>query len=432
MYDALAFGDPSLRVITYTYFVSFVLLAQFIMINLFVAVILESFDEEKVDDENDPDRNLNMEDLEDFAKRWADMWVRKFSQRKKNLMQMKRDQRVKSFAHDSMGSFAGGDLVVTSLARDVSGRAGELSRQVSAAFGSIEHMALSSSDLTSKRRRASSMLQGLASRSNIKLSNETEVEGTISMSLKVFRDTVHSGFASLFVSDRRVIYFKITASWTSKTVKTHAEELRGSRARFDEIVDIEYPGIETFQNTKDVPVIEIVAMKDMGKKADQKIGEVIFYLDNVLSDHEEKLAHTISCDVKKTTKISRKRRNAMLKRRKPLRGPVVGQLELEMKYTLGRTNHNDIDPCVAGEQWLDAESVVQLIRELPRPLGMRVRNSKAELMRKIRALDVPMSAKHRAVHYKDVLRGLVKGVTVERKGNETKTPKEVELMIDEM
>ena len=114
------------------------------------------------------------------------------------------------------------------------------------------------------------------------------------------------------------------------------------------------------------------------------------------------------------------------------RGPVVGQLELEMKYTLGRTNHNDIDPCVAGEQWLDAESVVHLIRELPRPLGMRVRNSKAELMRKIRALDIPMSAKHHAVHYKDVLRGLVKGVTVERKGNETKTPKEVELMIDEM
>ena len=133
-----------------------------------------------------------------------------------------------------------------------------------------------------------------------------------------------------------------------------------------------------------------------------------------------------------TTRTSSRKRKQMLRKGKPLRGPVVGTIEMQMSYSLGRTNHNDIDPCVAGEQWLDAESVVDIIRELPRPLGMRARNSKAELMRKIRALDIPMSKKHHAVHYKDVLRGLVKGVTVEQKGNETKTPKEVELMIDEM
>ena len=158
----------------------------------------------------------------------------------------------------------------------------------------------------------------------------------------------------------------------------------------------------------------------------------MFFLDNVLADHEEKLAHQITVEVKKTKKMSKRKRKTMLRKGKSLRGVVVGSIEMEMSYTLGRTNHNDIDPCIAGEQWLDAESVVTLIREIPRPLGMRVRNSKAELMRKIRALDIPMSSKHHAVHYKDVLRGLVKGVTVEQQENAFKTPMEVELMIDEM
>ena len=303
MYDCLAFTahEPSLRVITYTYFVSFVILAQFIMINLFVAVILESFDEEKVEEDDNPDRNLNMEDLEDFAKRWADMWVRKFSQRKKSMMQMKRENRVKSFAHGSVGSFAG-----VALSRDVSNGAGEITKQVSAAIGSIEHMALSRGASQSKRRRASTMLQGLSSRSSIALSTDIDVEGTISMTLKVFRDTVNAGFSSLFVAERTSIYLKVKASWSSKTVKTHLEELHGARARLDEVIDIEYPGIETFQGKKEVPVIEIMVMRDMGKKADQQIGEVIFFLHNVLSDHEEKLAHTVSCDVQKTKRMSQR------------------------------------------------------------------------------------------------------------------------------
>ena len=109
------------------------------------------------------------------------------------------------------------------------------------------------------------MLQGISSRSKITLAHEDEVEGTISMSINMFRDTINGGIASLFISERQAIYLKVTASWATKTIKTRVVEIRGSRVRLDEVIDIEYPGIETFRAEMEVPLIEISVMRDMGK-----------------------------------------------------------------------------------------------------------------------------------------------------------------------
>ena len=46
MHDVITPGDVSSQVIAYLYFGSFVVLGQFMMINLFVAVILENFERE--------------------------------------------------------------------------------------------------------------------------------------------------------------------------------------------------------------------------------------------------------------------------------------------------------------------------------------------------------------------------------------------------
>ena len=92
------------------------------------------------------------------------------------------------------------------------------------------------------------------------------------MSINMFRDTINGGIASLFISERQAIYLKVTASWATKTIKTRVVEIRGSRVRLDEVIDIEYPGIETFRAEMEVPLIEISVMRDMGKKADVKVG----------------------------------------------------------------------------------------------------------------------------------------------------------------
>ena len=46
MHDVVTPGDVSSQVVAYLYFGSFVVLGQFMMINLFVAVILENFERE--------------------------------------------------------------------------------------------------------------------------------------------------------------------------------------------------------------------------------------------------------------------------------------------------------------------------------------------------------------------------------------------------
>lgn len=50
MHDVITPGDVLSQVVAYAYFGSFVVLAQFMMLNLFVAVILEQFEREFASD----------------------------------------------------------------------------------------------------------------------------------------------------------------------------------------------------------------------------------------------------------------------------------------------------------------------------------------------------------------------------------------------
>jgi len=70
MHDTFQPGDVGGAVVAYLYFSTFIILGQFMMINLFVAVILENFEREFASDKTS---QVTSADLEFFADLWASM-----------------------------------------------------------------------------------------------------------------------------------------------------------------------------------------------------------------------------------------------------------------------------------------------------------------------------------------------------------------------
>ena len=98
----------------YRYFVSFVLLGQFIMLNLFVAVILENFEYE-MGAESDT-RKVKRQDLDSFATAWSEVHleVADLLQRQRRLRAVARRTGQAAAMLSSLNS--GGDRLAPSIA----------------------------------------------------------------------------------------------------------------------------------------------------------------------------------------------------------------------------------------------------------------------------------------------------------------------------